>query len=760
MRRTGLPGPLAGAALLVLFLAAPAAPPGEAPAGSRLAALHAESVSRPAAQLPVFHALDSLVVRLAAMTAVTGFEDAVAESLLTLLPGAEPDAAGNVVWRKGSGEPVRLAACPLDEPGHVVGGITAEGYLTLRRVGRPAVGTAPERFLEGQRVVVFGGRGPVPGVVGVRSTHLQRGRPGAGAAWAPLALEDAYVDVGASSADEVGDLGIRVTAAVARAKAPQRYGTELVAAPRAASRAACAALLAAALEMRKRGGVRGTAVAAFTRHRYLDWDGAAFAIAAAAPPARGRDTSGPVVDALLLGDPAPGDSLGRGTVAVAPGGAEAFPGARAVSLWSLPTRYAGSPVETVSLGDAASLAGRLGGFLAGDGVPGGMGAGRAAPTGDVPVDPQAEGPVTVATSSGARPADVGSERTDPRIEEARAILSELVETYAVSGAEEPMRRAVERLLPDWVEVRTDGAGNLRARVGSGTPLVVFVAHLDEIGFSVAGIREDGLLQVEPRGGFYGSLFEGEPALVHTGKGSVPAVFAIREETGDAAAVGGPVAGLSASGPWLVDPGTGARARTEALGIRSGDTVTMPKRLARLAGFRVSGRSLDDRVGCAAQILALRALDRSRLRHAVEFVWSVEEEVGLNGAEWAARDLAPERPARVHALDTFVSSDAPLERRTFAYAPLGRGAVIRAVDDSAVAPPALVDSLAALAAGLGIPLQVGATGGGNDGSAFTRYGVPDVAIGWPLRYSHSPAEVMDLRDLLALADVARAITERW
>jgi putative aminopeptidase FrvX len=56
--------------------------------------------------------------------------------------------------------------------------------------------------------------------------------------------------------------------------------------------------------------------------------------------------------------------------------------------------------------------------------------------------------------------------------------------------------------------------------------------------------------------------------------------------------------------------------------------------------------------------------------------------------------------------------------------------------------------------------VGATSGGNDGSAFTRYGVPDVAIGWPLRYSHSPAEVMDLADLLALADLVRAVAERW
>jgi putative aminopeptidase FrvX len=67
---------------------------------------------------------------------------------------------------------------------------------------------------------------------------------------------------------------------------------------------------------------------------------------------------------------------------------------------------------------------------------------------------------------------------------------------------------------------------------------------------------------------------------------------------------------------------------------------------------------------------------------------------------------------------------------------------------------------ALARTRGIPLQVGTTNGGNDGSAFSEYGVPDVPIGWPLRYSHSPVEVMDLRDLVHLADLVRAVAEAW
>jgi putative aminopeptidase FrvX len=754
---------LSGAVLALLLPTAAGAPalperPARVPDLRPRPLAPAQGVSRAAPPL------DSLVMRLAEMTAVTGFEDAVAESLLALLPGSRRDAAGNVVWSAGGGEPVRVAVCPIDEPGHVVGGVTAEGYLTLRRAGRSPAGAPPERFLEGQRVVVFGGRGAVPGVVGVRSTHLQRGRPGAGSAWAPLLLEDAYVDLGAASAEEVADLGVGVTSPVARAKASQRYGVDRVAAARASSRAACAALLEAALELRGRGTPRATAVAAFTRRRYLDWDGAAFAIAAAARPVGNQGAAGRAVETVLLGDPAADDSLGSGSVAVQAGGADLFPDTRSVSLWSLPTRYAGSPIETVSLEDVAALTSRLGAFLGGADAPGveressDVAAPPAASRGAGEMLPAAPASATGEPAQAGVEAPAGETRTpEARLEEARAILTELVGTYGVSGSEGPVRGAVQKLLPGWAAPRTDAAGNLRLRVGSGAPLVVFVAHLDEVGYSVSAIGADGRLEIEPRGGFYGSLFEGEPALVHTARDAVPGVFALGVDSGAGASV---VGDHPPAAPTRVDVGTGSRAATEALGIRAGDTVTMPKRLTRLAGARVSGRSLDDRVGCTALILALRDLDRGRLSHAVEFVWSIEEEVGLNGAESVARELAPERPARVHAVDTFVSSDAPLERRTFAYAPLGRGAVIRAVDDSAVAPPALVDSLAALASGLAVPLQVGATAGGNDGSAFTRYGVPDVAIGWPLRYSHSPAEVMDLHDLLALADVVRAVAERW
>jgi endoglucanase len=114
-----------------------------------------------------------------------------------------------------------------------------------------------------------------------------------------------------------------------------------------------------------------------------------------------------------------------------------------------------------------------------------------------------------------------------RIGEAQAVLAPLVEAYGPSGAEAPVRQVVQRMLPGWAKAETDTAGNLWVRAGKGAPTVVIVAHLDEIGFRVTEVRSDGSLALASIGGFFPSLFEGRPALVHTPGGPVPGVFAPR-----------------------------------------------------------------------------------------------------------------------------------------------------------------------------------------------------------------------------------------
>ena len=344
-------------------------------------------------------------------------------------------------------------------------------------------------------------------------------------------------------------------------------------------------------------------------------------------------------------------------------------------------------------------------------------------------------------------------QTGPPLSEVARILSQLVESYGVSGMEAPVRATVERLLPPRLHQETDSAGNLWVTLGSGEPTVVFIAHLDEVGFRVSAIREDGSLDLTPVGGIFPSLWEAQPALVHTGAGSpVRGVFLPRDSAALLIPTHSPPAMRAAVG-------TRSREATQALGIQVGSTLTMPKQFVRLAGTKATGRSFDDRVGSTAQVLAVRRLNPSRLRHRVIFIWSVREEIGLEGAQAAANALGL-RPARVHAIDTFVSADSPLEPVNFGVAPLGQGAVARALDNSSVTPPAYLDSLVRVARRRHIPLQVGTTNGGNDGSVFAAYGIPDVPIGWPLRYSHSPAETVDLRDVESLAELIQAAAESW
>ena len=213
-------------------------------------------------------------------------------------------------------------------------------------------------------------------------------------------------------------------------------------------------------------------------------------------------------------------------------------------------------------------------------------------------------------------------------------------------------------------------------------------------------------------------------------------------------------------PVRVDVGARTPAEVAKLGISLGDTITIPKAYRPLLGTRANGRSFDDRVGDTALISAVWDLGAPLKDRDVTFVWSTGEEEGLVGAAKIAKRLAAEghAPDFVFAVDTFVSADSPIESKRFADAEIGKGFVIRAVDNSNIVPTALVERLIKLSRANQIPIQYGVTGGGNDGSAFVRYGSVDIALGWPLRYSHSPAEVIDTRDVDSLAHIITAIAK--
>ena len=276
-----------------------------------------------------------LVQRLAAFSAVTGYEQAVVDTIVReMLPGAVRDRSGSAVLVLGSGAPRRLIACPLDEPGWVVGEVEADGYLTLRRAPGRLPSPLFDQQLEGHRVTLFGRWGPVPGVVAVRSVHLTRGRDaGADAAFG---VDDARVDVGASAATGARALGVAILTPVTLSKKPLRYGTDLLAAPMAGRRAACAALMLAAREAKP---VTGTVVVAFVTEQNLAQRGLRTV----------RRTQGPFVEERLVDG-------GTGAPGAPTEGAEG---------WLLPAAHATTAVETVSLAGADTLRARIGRWIAG-----------------------------------------------------------------------------------------------------------------------------------------------------------------------------------------------------------------------------------------------------------------------------------------------------------------------------------------------------------------------------------------------------------
>jgi putative aminopeptidase FrvX len=142
---------------------------------------------------------------------------------------------------------------------------------------------------------------------------------------------------------------------------------------------------------------------------------------------------------------------------------------------------------------------------------------------------------------------------------------------------------------------------------------------------------------------------------------------------------------------------------------------------------------------------------------VTFAWDVQEETGLLGAAELARTLKPDY---VFAVDTFVSTDSPLESKRFGVLPVGGGAVLRAVDSSNVTPRTEILKALAIARKRGIPVQVGNSRGGNDGSVFLAGGAVDIPLSWPGSYAHSLIEKIDRRDLDALADLILAIIAEW
>jgi putative aminopeptidase len=704
---------------------------------------------------------------------VSGYENQLGEEIRTKIVALHPvtDNLGDVIVTIGSGAPHRLIVTPIDEPGFVVSGITDDGYLRLQRLPQSGLPPIFNELHSAQPVKVGTASGKwIDGVVAGLSIHLQNDRanpPKSGD------IENMYVDIGASSADEARKAGVNILSPVAINRQSADLANQKMAAASIGDKFGAAVLMQLLRDIDP-AKIKGTLTVAFVvqqrtggrgLERMLDKIPADEAIyvgrllpGGMVPSTQGirRAPRREPGSGVLLGLAETNDSLSglagdlkkladANKIPFATDYSAGPVSASYVSAPELPARWAhigiatawpDTPAEFLDFHDAAALRALLAQY-----------------------------------AQGSLPATTLGENYDPYFTLAPApkpppvteILRRLVEIYAASKHEETTRVAILDLLPKWAKTETDDAGNLilhmgTATAGATTPKILVVAHMDEIGFEVKSIANDGRLEVETLGGMGLSFYEGHPVLVHTSSGYLDAIMEL--PTGwDEPNFQWPPESAQAI---RVDVGARNPEEVADLGIKVGDSITIPKQFRPLLGTRANGRSFDDRVGDTALISAVWALGGPLKDRDVTFVWSTGEEIGLVGAGALAKRLAAEgrTPDYVFAVDTIVSSDSPLESKRFADVQIGKGFAIRAVDNSNIIPRALVDQLARLAHANQIPVQIGITGGGNDGSTFVPYGAVDVALGWPLRYSHSPAEVIDTRDVDALARIIAAIARSW
>ena len=334
------------------------------------------------------------------------------------------------------------------------------------------------------------------------------------------------------------------------------------------------------------------------------------------------------------------------------------------------------------------------------------------------------------------------------------LLKELVLTPGVSGSEDPIRDKIRKKISRFGETAVDPIGNLMLTLGSGDRHALFVAHMDEIGLVVTHIEDDGYIRVKKVGGLDDRVLSGRMVDIYPDGGldPVPGVIGLKPphlmKNRDKE-----MAQAIKPEDLRVDVGTRSREETEALGVAKLSPIILRKHFSALANDMVSTRGLDDRLGCAALIEALELIDIENLSIRITFAWSVQEELGLRGAYALGNELHPDFAV---AIDSCTTGDSPQVDYHLSAVSLGEGPVLRMFDRLAFASRTMMKRVSDAAAADGIPVQVAATGGATDGGALQTFGALMIALAVPVRYVHSPVEVMSLRDYHNLVRLLAAV----
>lgn len=322
------------------------------------------------------------------------------------------------------------------------------------------------------------------------------------------------------------------------------------------------------------------------------------------------------------------------------------------------------------------------------------------------------------------------------------LIKRLCEAPGIPGREDQIREiVVNELRPLVDELEVDALGNVIAtKKGKGGPRVMLAAHLDEIGFMVRYIDDNGFVRLQNVGGFDARVLASQRVLVHTRSGQVlrgalqPAAKPIHVLQPDE------VKPFKIT-DFYVDLGMSAAEVRDLVDI--GDMVTMDRTLEQV-GNTVLSKSLDDRVSVYIMIEALRAVGE----HDAEIVAvaTTQEEIGLRGAATAAYGVDPDVGV---ALDVTIAGDIPGFEPHEQVTKLGEGVALKVYDSSHIPNYKLVQHFRDVAERHGIKYQLEVLArGGTDAGAMqrTRAGVPVITLSTPTRYLHTVNEMAHVDDI--------------
>jgi putative aminopeptidase FrvX len=249
------------------------------------------------------------------------------------------------------------------------------------------------------------------------------------------------------------------------------------------------------------------------------------------------------------------------------------------------------------------------------------------------------------------------------------ILNELVNTFGISGFEEPVRDKIRKLFPQ-VEFKEDEVGNLSTTIGSGGRQIAFMAHMDELGFLITYVEKNGYLRFKPIGGWdvrgvYNRVVEilTDQGIVQGVIGLKPPHLSKKEEMNK----------LISWDDLYIDVGVESDEEVKKMNIIPVLPARLKKDFVILNEKYGVTRGLDDRVGCALNLLLLENFLHDLPKNTITLVWTVQEETGLRGAQaFSARNSFDE----VYTLDTVSAGNLPWGNFHQSPARTGGGPVIR------------------------------------------------------------------------------------